>query len=62
MTHAVVAPPLGTANLTVAQTQAVLNVSRPTIYRLIDKGLLKRIKILNCARITADSVNALLAS
>ncbi len=55
--HTPPAPPL-----TVAQTQAVLNVSRPTIYRLIDKGLLKRIKILNCARITADSVNALLAA
>ena len=50
-----------TVNLTVAQTQAVLNVSRPTVYRLIDKGLLKRVKILSCTRISADSVNALLA-
>ena len=48
--------------LTVAQTMDILNVSKPTIYRLIDRGLLKRIKIMDATRITAESIEKLLAS
>ncbi|WP_433695336.1 helix-turn-helix transcriptional regulator [Paraburkholderia phenoliruptrix] len=41
----------------------MLNVSRATVYRLVDAGRLTKIKLGHrMSRITADSVDALLAT
>ena len=45
---------------TIPELMALLNVSKPTIYKLINNGTLKRIKAATCTRISAESVYRLL--
>lgn len=49
------------ALLTIAQAGATLNVSRATIYRMMESGQLERVKFGRAARIRTDSVARLLA-
>ena len=42
-------------------SSSVLNVSRSTVYRLIDQGKLHRIRIKGCVRITSKSLESYLA-
>ena len=49
------------ALLTINQTVSTLNVSRATIYKLIETGELERVKFGRAARIRTDSVARLLA-
>ena len=44
--------------LTFTEVARLLNVSRPTVYRLIDAGRLRAIPLLGVRRITRDSVRA----
>jgi excisionase family DNA binding protein len=48
--------------LTIPQAAFLLNVSRRTVYRLIDAGNLERVKIGRSARVTAASLNLYLKS
>lgn len=47
--------------LTVEETRAALRIGRTTIYKLIDHGRLKTVKIGNATRITMESIRALVA-
>ncbi len=49
------------ALLTINQTVNTLNVSRATVYKLIEAGELERVKFGRAARIRTDSVARLLA-
>lgn len=45
--------------LTLTEAARQLNVSRPTVYRLLEAGRLRAVPILGVRRVTRDSVRAL---
>jgi excisionase family DNA binding protein len=48
--------------LTLAEVMAVLSVSRPTVYRLIERGELKAVKIGTALRFRDSDVQAFIAA
>ncbi len=54
----VIVPPPGASVLSLPQTMADLNICRATVYRLIDQGKLRKVRIGAAARITRASLDA----